>query len=195
LTRGAPTIIVLALALAGPADAAKPRMGWHDQRAAFHPEDSLVAYGAAQTIYARSMRLIVLWDDVQPARGEWRWDDYDRAVNAARAHGFSVHLTLGGVGRNPPRWAAGGAPIVPNGSDEAWSRIDDSAFHRFVKAAARRYAWSLRAPRQRSSEPRAWRPGEKLVGSQPQGARCARGRRTAAVRDGVRMPRGQQRRG
>lgn len=99
-----------------------------------------MAYGAARMISARSMRLIVLWDDVQPSRRKWRWESYDRAIRAARAHGFTVHLTLGGVGRSPPAWAAGGAPADPSGSALAWSQIDESAFHAFVKAAARRYA-------------------------------------------------------
>ena len=140
-------IVVFTLAFASPADA-KLRIGWQDQRAAFHADDAHAAYRAARAINARSMRLIVLWDEVQPARGIWRWADYDRAVHGARAQGFAVHLTLGGVGRNPPAWAAGGAPPHHNGSVEAWSRIDESAYHAFVKAAARRYTtqvklWSI----------------------------------------------------
>ena len=140
--------IALAAAITAPADASKLRLGWHDQRAALHPETAQEAYRAAHMIAARSMRLIVLWDHVQPDRGTWQWEEYDVAVHNARAQGFAVHLTLGGVGRNPPAWAAGGAPPDPNGAGIAWSQIDETAYHRFVKAAARRYGrqvklWSI----------------------------------------------------
>ncbi len=102
------------------------------------------AFAAARYIGSRDMRLIIVWDRVQPAPGVWNWADYDAAIE--RARGFNVQLALGGIGARPPAWAGGGA-YHPNGQG-SWRHLDELAFVRFVSAAARRYGdrvrlWSI----------------------------------------------------
>jgi hypothetical protein len=141
--RSAVPASILMCVIAGSADASV-RVGWQDQRAAILADEAPTAYAAAQFIGADEMRFIVLWHKVQPSPNEWRWGEVDAAVR--RARGFNVQLVLGGVGARPPAWAGGGDyGTVGQGS---YRYLDDRAFVRFVKAAARRYGhrvklWSI----------------------------------------------------
>lgn len=109
-------------------------IGFQDQRAAVLTSEAPAAFAAASSIGASSMRLIVLWDRVQPLSStQWDWTQYDAAISAALAHGFAVQLVLGGVGDNPPAWAGG-----------KWRTMNERAFDTFVGQAAQRYAGRVR---------------------------------------------------
>jgi beta-galactosidase len=50
------------------------------------------------------VRLFIIWDHIERQRGQWRFDLYDRAYDAAAANGMHVLATL--CPEDPPGWAA-----------------------------------------------------------------------------------------
>jgi hypothetical protein len=85
--------------LAGPPAAANPELGAALDLASVPRAQlpALVARLAAGG--ARSVRLPLDWNEVQPTRGSFRWQRYDEAVAAARAAGLEVVLVLGPAAR------------------------------------------------------------------------------------------------
>ncbi len=48
------------------------------------------------------------WSEIEPQRGVWRWDSYDRIVDAATAHGLKIVAVLD----TSPAWARGGNVVT-----------------------------------------------------------------------------------
>jgi hypothetical protein len=95
------------------------------------------AYRAARSLSVRVLRINVIWKWVAKTRAQdgWDWSWYDRAVDAATAHGVSPQLTLTGPA---PAWATGNGKPGP-------VRPDARQFGEFVAAAAARYrGWVTR---------------------------------------------------
>lgn len=93
--------------------------------------DQMVRSGAA------THRLNVLWADVQPGGpGEWRWERYDRVIEAAARRGLSAILNPTGS----PAWARG--PERRGARLNEWAAPDPERtadWEAFVAALAARY--------------------------------------------------------
>jgi hypothetical protein len=95
-------------------------------------------------LHAQVARLNLSWRAVAPTRparpGDpadpaYRWETYDAAINAAKANGIKVLLSIVGT----PAWANGGGP-----ASKAPTNATD--LHSFAYAAARRYSGSFSGP-------------------------------------------------
>lgn len=148
-------LAVLVAALLGPAGAA-----WasHAQVTSFEaPRDLLdpatrdAALNDIASLGVHSLRVVVYWHDVAPAKNSrvkpkfdpadpagYDWSRYDPVLDAAKARGWSVLMTLSGP---VPRWAT-------NGARDTVTRPSPNEFRMFVTAAARHFAdrvgtWSI----------------------------------------------------
>jgi hypothetical protein len=146
---------MLAAALLGPAGTA-----WasHSQVTSFEaPRDLLDpatrdgAINQISSLGVHSLRVVVYWHDVAPARSSrvkpkfdatnpaaYDWSRYDPVLDAAKARGWSVLVTLSGP---VPRWAT-------NGARNTVTRPSPNEFRMFVTAAARHFGaragtWSI----------------------------------------------------
>jgi hypothetical protein len=123
-------------------------------------------------------RYTLHWDQIQPAKGVYRWGFADQALKGLRAHGIAPVVTLYGT----PRWANGGrSPSV--------APKTGATFATFARAAARRYPfvryWTIwNEPNQRASlnpaSPRVYvtkllNPGYAAIHSAARGAKVAGG--------------------
>jgi GH35 family endo-1,4-beta-xylanase len=107
--------------------------------------DEIASFGV------KSLRVVVYWHDVAPSAdsrtkpdfdttdpANYDWSRYDPVLDAAKARGWSVLLTLSGP---VPKWATASRT-------DTVTRPDPSEFAQFVTAAARHYAdrvktWSI----------------------------------------------------
>jgi hypothetical protein len=148
-------LTMLVAALLAPAGAA-----WasHSQTTSFEaPRDLLdpaTRAGALDQIASlgvSSLRLVVYWHDVAPAKNSrvkpkfdpadpagYDWSRYDPVLDAAKQRGWSVLVTLSGP---VPRWAT-------NGARDTVTRPSPNEFRMFVTAAARHFGdrvatWSI----------------------------------------------------
>lgn len=92
--------------------------------------------------YLRLWDAGVLWRDLEPAKGEWKFGLLDRYVDEAQKHGVKVLLTLG----QPPQWAA----LQPNanspygdGASSGPRSMDD--WRNYVETLAKRYKGRIQA--------------------------------------------------
>jgi len=78
----------------------------------------------------------VTWPDIEPQRGEWRFDTLDKSVEIAQKHNTAVMLTLAFT----PAWASA-RPQEPVGYNPGWAaepaNLED--WRSFVQAIATRY--------------------------------------------------------
>ena len=99
----------------------------------------------------RSVRIVLLWQNVAPAAAsrvkpdfdptdpaQYNWGGYDPQIDAAAARGWKVLLTVSGP---VPRWAT-------NGAKDNLTRPKPREFQQFMTAAARHYGtkvdrWSI----------------------------------------------------
>ncbi len=86
------------------------------------------ATAALDELAAPWIRIDANWNEIEPAQGEFHWDEMDRMVDTARAHGLLVFATLAYT----PQWATDGAVRsgVPRTPD---------VFASFAGAVASRY--------------------------------------------------------
>lgn len=75
------------------------------------------------------VRFNLHWDQIEPARGQFAWEESDLVLKGLRSRGIPAVVGLVGA----PRWANGGR--TPNFAPGA------SAFAGFARAAATRYRW------------------------------------------------------
>jgi hypothetical protein len=92
--------------------------------------------------YVRLWDARVLWRDLEPVKGQWKFELLDRYVDEANKRGVKVLLTLG----QPPQWAAlrpdTHSPYGDGASSEP-RNIDD--WRNYVTTLARRYKGRIHA--------------------------------------------------
>jgi hypothetical protein len=78
----------------------------------------------------------VTWPDLEPAKGAWHFDNLDKSLQLAQAHGTDVLLTLGLT----PSWASA-RPQEPSGYKPGYAAepVDLQDWRDFVTAVATRY--------------------------------------------------------
>jgi len=84
----------------------------------------------------------VTWADVEPGKGQWRFEKLDSYVSLAQQHGTGILLTLGGS----PRWASARPNVRSNytpGFTGEPANIDD--WRTFVKTVTLRYKGRIQA--------------------------------------------------
>jgi Glycosyl hydrolases family 39 len=76
------------------------------------------------------------WPDIEPTKGVWRFENVDKSLQAAQAHGTDVLFTLGLT----PTWASA-RPQEPSGYKPGYAAepIDIQDWRDFVSAVATRY--------------------------------------------------------
>ena len=92
------------------------------------------AFAQARALSAGWLRITIVWATAaggaaSPADVRWQWGQYDDAIDAARAHGMQVELTLAGPA--PPWATADGRRGV--------TRPDPRLYAQFVRAAAEHF--------------------------------------------------------
>lgn len=84
----------------------------------------------------------VTWADIEPSKGQWRFEKLDGYVSLAQQHGTGILLTLGGS----PRWASA-RPNVPSNYSPGFTAeplsIDD--WRIYVKTVTLRYKGRIQA--------------------------------------------------
>jgi hypothetical protein len=142
----------LALALPGAASASKTQsMTFEAPRELRDPALRSTAMDEIGAFGVRSLRIILYWRDVAPeplARTKpafddtdpaaYQWGQYDAAVDAAKARGWNILLTVSGP---VPRWAT-------NTAVDNVTRPRAARFRRFMEAVGRQYGsrvetWSI----------------------------------------------------
>jgi polysaccharide biosynthesis protein PslG len=83
---------------------------------------------------AKTIRLMIPWSLVEHERGQFRWADLDRTVDAAAAE----HLAIVGVINSTPTWA-----IAPGGSPTSGRPETPAAFGDFAAKVATRYKGTI----------------------------------------------------
>ena len=119
-----------ALGLYAPAADASPsiRFGIQDDAWLAHGSGTLDdRFDRLQRLGVEVVRFNLHWDKIEPAKGEYDWEDSDAVLNGLRSRG--IPAVVGIVGS--PRWANGGR--TPNFAPGATS------FAGFARAAATRY--------------------------------------------------------
>jgi hypothetical protein len=83
----------------------------------------------------------VTWPDLEPAKGQWRFNVLDKSVEMAEAHHTEVMLTLGFT----PQWASA-RPHEPVGYNPGWAAepTDIEDWRTFVRTVATRYKGRIR---------------------------------------------------
>src|SRR3954453_19215408 len=136
------TLLLLAL-LAVPAQASRSQVTYFEA-----PRDFLDAstrdasFDEVGGLGARAVRIVMLWQKVAPDPDSrvapkvdatdpavYNWGEYDAAVDAARARGMSVLLTVSGP---VPTWAT-------NGARDHLTRPSPAGYRRFMTAVARHF--------------------------------------------------------
>jgi Glycosyl hydrolases family 39 len=84
----------------------------------------------------------VTWPDLEPSKGEWRFDNLDRSLALAEAHHAGVLFTLGLT----PRWASA-RPQEPSGYAPGYAAEpkDIGDWRTFVRTVATRYKGRIHA--------------------------------------------------
>jgi hypothetical protein len=148
-------LLALLVALLAPSSAA---LASHAQTTSFEaPRDLLdpaqreTAFNDIASFGVHSIRVVLYWHDVAPARDSrvkpafdasdpsaYDWSRYDPVLDEAKARGWNVLLTLSGP---VPRWAT-------NGARDTVTRPRPKEFALFVTAAARHFGdrvttWSI----------------------------------------------------
>jgi hypothetical protein len=153
-------IAALTLALCALLAAALPAAAFasHSQAMTFEapvdladPATRASAFDEISSFGVKSVRIVMLWQDVAPAASSrvkpsfdatdpsaYDWSRYDAQIDGAVARGWKVLLTVSGP---VPRWAT-------NGAKDNLTRPKPKEFQQFVTAAARRYGtkvtrWSV----------------------------------------------------
>jgi hypothetical protein len=153
-------IVSLILALCALAAAALPAAARSsaDQSMTFeapvdlaNPATRTQAFDEISSFGVRSVRIVMLWQNVAPASSsrvkpafdatdptQYDWSAYDPQIEGAIARGWNVLLTVSGP---VPRWAT-------NGAKDNLTRPKPKEFQQFVTAAARHYGtrvsrWSI----------------------------------------------------
>jgi len=83
----------------------------------------------------------VTWPDLEPARGQWQFERFDRYISLAQKHGTGILLTLGGS----PHWASV-RPGIPTESQAGFSaepNLED--WRDYVKTVSSRYKGRIQA--------------------------------------------------
>ncbi len=89
-----------------------------------------------QAMGVQNVRILIPWNNVEPAPGVWNWTTVDNLVNAAAARNMGVL----GVLNSTPAWA------VPAGSPPVASPpASDADYATFASAVAQRYAGKVSA--------------------------------------------------
>ena len=89
-----------------------------------------------QSLGVQNVRILIPWNNVEPAPGYWNWSTVDTLVNAAAARNMGIL----GVLNATPAWA------VPPGSPAVASPPADNAqYAQFAGAVAQRYAGKVSA--------------------------------------------------
>jgi len=96
-------------------------------------ETTLRAAQLAKAAGIRWTRDEIGWGTLQPKRGEWHWQQFDRAIEAIGAHGIE---TLGLLAYSAP-WAATGNDA--DGRPDIMTAPDLAAWREYVKAVVERY--------------------------------------------------------
>jgi hypothetical protein len=84
----------------------------------------------------------VTWPDLEPSKGQWRFEKLDAYVSLAQQHGTGILLPLGGS----PRWASAGPSVPSNyypGFTAEPANIED--WRSFVTTVASRYKGRIQA--------------------------------------------------
>ena len=84
----------------------------------------------------------VTWADLEPSKGQWRFEKLDSYISLAQQHGTEVLLTLGGT----PRWASARPTLASNyypGFTAEPANIDD--WRTYVKNVTLRYKGRIHA--------------------------------------------------
>src|SRR4051812_48579045 len=115
------------------------------------PATRASAFDEISSFGVKSVRIVMLWQDVAPAASSrvkpsfdatdpsaYDWSRYDAQIDGAVARGWKVLLTVSGP---VPRWAT-------NGAKDNLTRPKPKEFQQFVTAAARKYGsnvarWSV----------------------------------------------------
>ena len=92
---------------------------------------------AAQVMHTDWVSQAVTWKQLEPAKGEYHWNELDATIMAAQSTGMRILLSVAGA----PDWAR------PAGSDSTLDGppADYGAFAEFVQALAARYAGKVGA--------------------------------------------------
>lgn len=89
-----------------------------------------------QAMGVQNVRILIPWNNVEPAPGVWNWSTVDNLVNAAAARNMGVL----GVLNSTPAWAVpAGDPAV------ATPPANDAQYAAFAAAVAQRYAGKVSA--------------------------------------------------
>jgi hypothetical protein len=110
------------------------------------PATRAAAFDEISSFGVRSVRIVLLWQDVAPAASSrvkptfdatdpagYDWSRYDPQIEGAVARGWNVLLTVSGP---VPRWAT-------NGARDNLTRPKPKEFQQFVTAAARHYGTKI----------------------------------------------------
>lgn len=89
-----------------------------------------------QSLGVQNVRILIPWNNVEPAQGYWNWSTVDALVNAAAARNMGIL----GVLNATPAWAVpAGDPAV------ATPPADNAQYAQFASAVAQRYAGKVSA--------------------------------------------------
>src|SRR5215218_1593614 len=111
-----------------------------------NPATRTAAFDEISSFGVRSVRIVLLWQNVAPAPSSrvkpefdatdpafYNWSPYDAQIVGAAARGWKVLLTVSGP---VPRWAT-------NGAKDNLTRPKPKEFQQFVTAAARHYGTAI----------------------------------------------------
>jgi Cellulase (glycosyl hydrolase family 5) len=147
MRRIAPSILALCALVAAALPAAAQAS--HSQSMTFeapvdlaNPATRTTAFDEISSFGVKSIRIVMLWQNVAPAPSSrvkpdfdatnpasYNWSAYDAQIDGAAARGWTVLLTVSGP---VPQWAS-------NGARDNLTRPSPSEFQSFVTAAARHY--------------------------------------------------------
>jgi len=104
--------------------------------------DRLTPWPSVQVPAWRLWDARVTWPDIEPNKGQWRFENLDRSVALAEAHHTDVLLTLGLT----PRWASA-RPQEPSGYAPGYAAepTDIEDWRTFVRTVATRYKGRIHA--------------------------------------------------
>ena len=95
------------------------------------PQEAEQRAALAAKLGARVTRVCMYWRDIEPAAGEFRFEDTDKLVAACQKHGLAVQGQLA----FPPPWAA----VGPRDTDVLFPPRDLKAWKAFVFETVERY--------------------------------------------------------
>jgi hypothetical protein len=130
------------LVLATPAAAAQPlELGLQDDPVFAGPSQwTGRGYAVARRLRVRTIRLNVVWRQIETAPGVYDWSRFDAAVDGERARGLRPQLTLTGPA---PGWATGdGTPGIYKPDPKQFGRFVGAAVEHFRGRVARYSIWN-----------------------------------------------------